>query len=65
MTQPSPQDEMRAYDQLPVTLRRALGKAGDQFSATQLLAAWRAKRFTCAELVAMIEEQDSAPGVRP
>lgn len=60
MTQPSPKDEMAAYDQLPVTLRRALGKAGDQFSASQMLQAWKSKRFTCRELIEMIEEQDTA-----
>ena len=58
MTQPTPREEMTAFDQLPVELRQALARAGDQFSASFIFHALMSKRATCAELIDLIAEQD-------
>ena len=56
--QPSPRAEMKAYDQLPKTLRQALSASGEQFSASQILRLWQSRQASIAELIAMIEEED-------
>jgi uncharacterized protein YjiS (DUF1127 family) len=58
--QPSPVEEMKAYDRLPKTLRQALRESGEQFSAWQLFQLWRSKRASCAELIAMVKQEDRA-----
>jgi Family of unknown function (DUF6525) len=57
MTQPTPEEEMRAYDRLPKTLRKALCDSGEQFSALQLFKLWRTGK-PCVELVAMVKQED-------
>ena len=49
---------MKAYDQLPKTLRQALSASGEQFSASQILRLWQSRQASIAELIAMIEEED-------
>lgn len=56
--QPSPKQEMAAYDKLPKTLRAALRDSGEQFSVSQLLQMWRSRRASCAELIDMIQTAD-------
>lgn len=56
--QPTPREEMRAYDQLPKEIREALSRAGDQFSAVFILRALLLGQATRGEIVQMIREQD-------
>ena len=55
--QPTPRQEMQAYDQLPKTLREALSNSGEQFSASQMLNMLK-RGHSCAELIAAIEGED-------
>ena len=57
MSQPTPRQEMQAYDRLPKALREALSNSGEQFSASQMLKMLK-RGHSCAELVAMIEQED-------
>ena len=63
MTQPTPQDEMKAFDRLPKSLRAALAASGEQFSATQILRLWRQRGSSVRELCKMIKAEDRAPPV--
>jgi hypothetical protein len=58
MTQPTPSEEMQAYDRLPKTLRQALRDSGEQFSASQLFQLWRHGHKTCEELITMVRRED-------
>jgi hypothetical protein len=55
--QVTPEEEMRAYDRLPKTLRQALRESGEQFSALQLFKMWRAGE-PCVELIALVKQED-------
>ena len=58
MGQPTSEEEMKAFDRLPKTLREALAASGEQFSASQILRLWRMEGSSCRELVAMIKAED-------
>lgn len=49
---------MSAYDQLPKKLRQALANANLNWSARQILRAYRSKQFTSDSLVELIRHND-------
>jgi lipoate-protein ligase A len=58
MSQPTPKQEMAAYDKLPEAVREVLANSGEQFSASQLLKLLRSG-INSAELIRMMEYEQS------
>ena len=49
---------MRAFDQLPLVVRRTLSSSQFNWNVEQLLASWREKRMTAWQMVRYIQNED-------
>lgn len=50
--------EFWCFDHLPKTLRRAIAEAPRKYCAAQAYELWKAKEFSCRELINLIREAD-------